>query len=119
MQGFLEPDNQALVTLDFGQGPLDFLIDTGFNGTLIVGEEILETRDLIPLGTLQAELASQQSFEYLRYAVSFEWFGEELLTEVLVGAGKECLIGTALLNPHRLEIDYEHRTVQLNQGSNW
>ena len=46
MQGFLEPDNQALVTLDFGQGPLDFLIDTGFNGTLIVGEEILDTRDL-------------------------------------------------------------------------
>ena len=119
MQEFLEPDNQALVTLDFGQGPLDFLIDTGFNGTLIVGEEILDTSHLIPLGTMQAELASQQSFEYLRDAVSFEWFGEELLTEVLVGAGQECLIGTALLNPHRLEIDYEHRTVQLTQGSNW
>jgi|GEM_PF-6123375 len=69
MQGFLEPDNQALLTIDFGQGPLDFLIDTGFNGTLIVGEEILDTRDLVPLGTLQAELASQQSFEYLRCAL--------------------------------------------------
>ncbi len=35
----------------------------------------------LPLGTLQAELASQQSFEYLRYALNFEWFGEDLLTE--------------------------------------
>jgi hypothetical protein len=38
---------------------------------------------------------------------------------MLVGSGKECLIGTALLNPHRLEIDYEYRTVQLLQGKSW
>ncbi len=62
---------------------------------------------------------TQQSFDNLRHAMSFEWFGEDLLTEVLVGSGKECLIGTALLNPHRLEIDYEHRTVQLLQGKSW
>ncbi len=47
-------------------------IGSPVNSRLIVGEEILDTRDLIPLGTLQAELASQQSFEYLRYALSFE-----------------------------------------------
>jgi len=38
---------------------------------------------------------------------------------VLVGSEKECLIGTALLNPHRLEIDYEHRNVQLLQAKTW
>ncbi len=86
---------------------------------LIVGEEIPDTGDLIPLGTLPAELASRQSLAYLRYALSFEWFGEDLLTEVHVGSGKECLIGTALLNPHRREIDCEHRTVQLLQGKSW
>ena len=35
---------------------------------------------------------------------------------MLVGSGNECPIGTALLNPHWLEIDYEHRTVYLLQG---
>ncbi|MFM9964038.1 MAG: hypothetical protein ACKV2Q_22780 [Planctomycetaceae bacterium] len=68
---------------------------------------------------LPAELASQQSFEYLRYALNFEWFGEDLLIEVHVSSGNECRIGTALLNPHRLAIDYEHRTVRLIQGTSW
>ena len=33
--------------------------------------------------------------------------------DILVGPGKECLLGTDLLNPHRLEIDFRTRTVRL------
>ena len=33
--------------------------------------------------------------------------------EILVGPGKECFLGTDLLNPHRLEIDFRTRTVRL------
>lgn len=40
----------------------------------------------------------------------------ETLAGGLVGLGKECLIGAALSNQHRLEIDFEHRIVQLLQG---
>jgi hypothetical protein len=37
----------------------------------------------------------------------------------LVAPGKDCLLGTALLDPHRLEIDYGQRTVQLICDSPW
>lgn len=61
MLGFLEPNHQAMVTIELDQRPLDFLIDTGFDGTLIIGEELIDTSSLIPLGTIVAELASHQT----------------------------------------------------------
>ena len=36
MQGFVDQDDQAFLTFDLGSGRLDFLIDTGFNGALLV-----------------------------------------------------------------------------------
>ncbi len=33
MDGFLDERNASFLTLDIGQGPLDFEIDTGFAGT--------------------------------------------------------------------------------------
>ncbi len=119
MHAFLDPDHQAFLTFDCGQGSLDFLIDTGFNGSLIIGEEVFDPTHAIPAGAMTADLASNQSFQYETYLVEFEWLGQHLVTRILVGAGKECLIGTALLNPHQLTIDYESRSVQLIRGTSW
>jgi clan AA aspartic protease len=119
MHAFLDDDDQAFMTFDCGQGPLDFLIDTGFNGSLIIGEEVFDLTDAIPAGAMTADLASNQTFQYQTYLIEFEWCGQYLITRILVGSGKECLIGTALLNPHRLEIDYGSRTVQLIPATNW
>ena len=119
MQAFLDADHQAFLTFDCGQGPLDFLIDTGFNGSLIIGEDVFDPTYAIPAGAMTADLASNQSFEYETFMLEFEWFGQYLVTRILVGAGKECLIGTALLAPHRLIIDYESRSIELVRGQTW
>ena len=50
MHGFLDELHQSFLTLDIGQGPLDFLVDTGFAGTLVVGEELFDLHDLVPVG---------------------------------------------------------------------
>lgn len=63
MDGFIDELNQAFLTVDLGQGPLDFQIDTGFNGSFV--------------------------------------------------------IGTAMLDPHRLELDYGSRTVRLIRNPTW
>ena len=119
MHAFLDLNHHAFLTFDCSQGPLDFLIDTGFNGSLIIGEEVFDATRAIPAGAITADLASNQSFRYEMYLVEFEWFGQHLVSRILVGAGKECLIGTALLNPHQLKIDYESRSAQLIRGTNW
>ena len=42
MHGFLDELDQAFLTFPLGNMPLDFQIDTGFSGTLIVGEEFFD-----------------------------------------------------------------------------
>jgi hypothetical protein len=64
-------------------------------------------------------IAVKDHFQYETYLLEFEWLGQHLLTRILVGAGKECLIGTALLNPHQLTIDYETRSIDLRRGKSW
>lgn len=113
MEGLLDELNEAFLTIDFGQGPLDFQIDTGFSGTLIVGEELFDASRATPAGTIEARLAADQSWTYDRYDVEFDWLGKRALVRILIGPGKECLLGTQLLDPHRLEIDYGQRSVRL------
>lgn len=119
MEGHLDELNQAFLTIDFGQGPLDFHIDTGFSSTLVIGEELFDRSGATPAGTIEAELAAQQVWIYERFDIQFTWLGQQVLVRALIGPGKECLIGTELLNPHRLEIDFGKRTVQLICNPGW
>ena len=114
MHGFLDPlTNESFLTLDFGQGFFDFLIDTGFDGSLVVGEGLLDRSRSLPAGFITAELASGQTYRYETFFVEFDWLGQRIQTRLLLGTGTECLLGTTLLAPHRLEIDYGKQTVDL------
>ncbi len=52
MHGFLDELDQAFFTFQLGGQPLDFQIDTGFSGTLIVGEELFDPTCGTPVGTM-------------------------------------------------------------------
>ena len=119
MRGFLDELNQAFLTLELGLTPLDFQIDTGFNGTLIVGEELFDPACGTPTGTMKAELADEHIATYDTYDVVLPWFDEDVQIQILIGPGKLCLLGTDLLHPHRLEIDYGQQIVRLVQKPDW
>lgn len=119
MHGFLDELDQAFLTVQLGDTPLDFQIDTGFSGTLIVGDELFDPACGTPVGPMKAELADEHIARYDGYMVVVNWFDEPTLVQVLVGPGKVCLLGTDMLKPHRLEIDYGVRTVELTRNPNW
>lgn len=119
MNGFLDELDQAFLTIDCGQGELDFLVDTGFSGSLLIGNAFFEPAQAIYVGTIDAELAAGQTCELLVYELCFRWLGREIIARVLQGADNELLVGTQLLNPHRLEIDYSKRTVSLVSAAHW
>jgi predicted aspartyl protease len=90
----LDEINQAFLTLDFGQGELDFLVDTGFVGTLVVGEELFDAGHPTPDGYAEAELAAGQTFVFPCYFVEFEWFGRSIRVRV---GGREMAAASARL----------------------
>lgn len=113
MDGFLDEFSAAYLTVDFGQGPLDFLIDTGFNGALVVGEEFFDPTNAVSAGIVHADLATEDQYAYPTVLVQFPWFGEIIEVRVMIGPGTTCLLGVALLDERRLEIDYVARSVRV------
>ena len=119
MHGFLDELDQSFLTFQLGGVPLDFQIDTGFSGTLIVGEELFDPTCGTPAGAMKAELADEHIAMYETFKVIVNWFDEPTQVRVLVGPGKLCLLGTDMLKPHRLEIDYGLQTAELIRNPAW
>lgn len=119
VDGFVDEIEQAFLTIELPQGPLDFQIDTGFSGALIIGSELFETDGATDAGTIDAELAADHHHTFQAYEVVLNWFDEPVLVRVMVGPGKECLIGTQMLTPHRLEIDFATRIARLIRNPSW
>ena len=90
MQGYLDERNQAFLTLDFGQGPLDFEIDTGFDGTLVVGEELFDPAQTTPAGFAEADevKADRYGLGKKKYHPqgAAEFFSQSAGDEVIVSA---------------------------------
>ena len=114
-QGFVDEQNQALITIELKQGPLDFIIDTAFFGSMIVGEEVFEKSAAeFDLGASWAVVASGRKERFASFVVQHEWMESIVLSQILIGPGRDCLIGTEFLKEHRLEINYRRQTVILD-----
>ena len=119
MEGFVDELHQAFLTVDLGNGPVDFQIDTGFSGAFLIGEEVFDLEHAVETETVEAILAADNSQTFQGYEVVIQWLGEETLVPILVGPGTDFLIGNLMLNPHRLEIDFGQKLVRLIANPNW
>jgi hypothetical protein len=72
-----------------------------------------------PLRTVEAELAAGQICVDPSFVSRSRCLGLDAEIEILVGPDRECLLGTDLLNPQRLEIDFRTRTVRIISDKHW
>jgi predicted aspartyl protease len=100
------------------------LVDTGFNGWLL-----MEAGDAVSLGFVLSELAVSVEFagrgrSHLGVAHGYiVWFGRRHRVEVLMSTARAgrpaspdepvALLGTRLLRPHQLKVDFGDRTVAI------
>jgi clan AA aspartic protease len=90
---------------------LDCLIDTGFDGALVLPRSeaarlnltVLGRVPIIGVGRIQA-VADIAELE-------IEWLGEVRAVEVIISDGEDSLLGTELLDGSRLVIDYINYTM--------
>ena len=88
-------------------------IDTAFNGGLVMPRKQINELGLKKESSAEAVLADGSLVELETFACFFEWFGETYETQVVANDGDFPLLGTMLLDRHRLNIDYEARLVEL------
>jgi predicted aspartyl protease len=99
------------------------LLDTGFNGELLVARSDIASLGILERGGVsEAELAGGQVFALQRGEGRIVWLGRERRVDVLISSeayrpGRDgdpiALIGTRLLVPHLLLIDFAAATVEI------
>lgn len=88
-------------------------IDTAFNGGLVIPRKQIAELKLMKESSAEAILADGCIVELETYSCFFDWFNQSYETQIVASDGAYPLLGTMLLDGHRLHIDYEARTVEL------
>ena len=90
------------------------LVDTGYNGYLLLPRSVATDLALVPTGTASLDLADGTQVQAERFFARVLWLTQWRLVRAATTNGPDTLIGAGLLFPHRLRIDYAARTVEIS-----
>ena len=88
-------------------------IDTAFNGGLAIPRKRVAELGLSKQSSAEAILADGRSVELETFACFLDWFANTYETQGATSDGEYPLLGTMLLDGHRLEINYPAKTIEL------
>ncbi len=112
--GHFNRSDEPVVELGIGSSRLELLVDTGFNGSLIIPSQIANRLDLRFEGSEGFQTVTGEGFLADTYSVEVDWFGGRI--RVAVAASRhvnEAILGAHMLKDCRLMIDYGNRTVMI------
>jgi len=101
-----------------GGETLDFLIDTGFDGALVLPRAEATRLNLIVLGRVPVIGVGRMRSVADIAEMEVEWLGEQRAVEVIISDGEDSLLGTLILDGSRLVIDYVNYTVTVGDEAN-
>jgi predicted aspartyl protease len=123
--GSVDLRGRPVVRIGRADGGDDFLavVDTGFNGELLVSEEDVE-RIGVAVSRVAAtvELAGGLLQDVVQAKIEIMWMGRPRLVDIFIGIESTlrkhidepiALVGTGLLKPHLLLIDFDVGTVEI------
>lgn len=114
--GDVNSSREALVEIRLGGERIECVIDTGFNGALILPRLFIDRLGIPIRGRLAFEIVGGTSLVAPVAYANIEWLDEEREVEIIVSDGYDALIGTELLEETTLSINYVTRTVSIAKG---
>ena len=109
--GKVDPRRRCLISLEV-RGPagqsemVEFQVDTGFSGALLFSQEVAARLGLAQSNTVDIRLADGSRVQVPRYVALVVWDGVER-SVTLPASGQPPLLGTALLDGHRLNAEIQ------------
>ncbi|MFH1563165.1 MAG: hypothetical protein ABIF11_07105 [Nitrospirota bacterium] len=100
------------IYLEGSENPIDVLVDTGFNGELMLTNKKIEELSLTFIGDDEYMTVSGDLIPTTVHIGFIKWFGRTRKIAVLSTSGKSNLIGMELLHFYRLDIfRYQNRLI--------
>lgn len=90
------------------------VIDTGFNGHLSLPEKLARRYGWQWVGYESYEIATGDIVQEKVFLGRIHWFGSLQEVYAVASHAKDILIGTRLLEPHRLSINFPKRTLRIS-----
>ena len=115
MDGYFNVRDEPVIRLEVGSSHIEVLVDTGFNGGLIIPDQMARHLDIRYDRGLE-EFCTATGATFLASGCSMEitWFGQAVRVPVATsGEVNEAILGGNMLKDCRLTIDYGRRTVTI------
>jgi len=112
MNGHVDSSGRALVIVSIRPSnasanyEVQAWIDTGFNGDLVLPQQLIDELALPLSGTVKATLADGSQVALVTYSCLVDWFGKQRPLEVVANWGDCPLLGVGLLVGLDLHISY-------------
>ena len=117
IDGYFSASNEPLVKLAVGSLTLELLVDTGFEGTLIVPGNIANRLALRYEGLQDLSTATEERIVAKAYSIEVGWLGKTIRVPVFVDPKlNQAILGGLMLEDCCLTIDYGYRTVMIAES---
>jgi clan AA aspartic protease len=114
-RGSVNSAREAVVELRLeGAATIECIVDTGFNGTLVLPRKLADQLQLSIIGRASFETVGGALMAADLAEVGVMWLSSRLAVEALVVNSEDALIDTALLDGTNLTIDYIADTVTIS-----
>ena len=114
--GLVQENLFATLPVEFSNGSIiNCLIDTGFQGTLMLPNNFAEDNSIEILGQ-ETFIAAERTQVQINSAIAeIKWFNEQYEIPIFVSNSDDALIGVEMLIDTVLEIDYINSTVKITK----
>ena len=110
---------EALVLVRFKDGAtIECVVDTGFDGGLMLPRAFVAQIELPILGELTFEMVGGVTLSAEVGLTDIDWLGSLRQVEVIISEGDDALIGTELLIATTLVIDYASSSLAISKRQN-
>jgi clan AA aspartic protease len=116
IDGYFNVSQEPVIEIDAGSSSIVVLVDTGFNGSLIIptGRFGQLRHDLSFEGPEEFNSVTGETFLADAYSMKINWLGKPIRVSVAIcKEADEAILGSHMLKDCRLTIDYGHRTVTI------
>jgi len=107
---------EAVIEIRFVEGEtFECVVDTGFDGALILPASVAQSLNLPTVARLAFELVGGARMTADVALGEIEWLGQRHTVEVILSDGDDALVGTEMFDGATLVINYDNRLVTITK----
>jgi len=114
INGYFNIRNEPVVRTQLDSIDVEMLVDTGFDGGLIIPSQIVDQLKPRFEGIDELQSVTGEKIFAEAYSIEIGWLGTVIRVPIVVSSKiNEAILGSQMLKNCRLTIDYGHRTVTI------